>query len=177
MNSLHLEHVIEQNISTKSKFGGIFTVKTLPMVYNSNKFFIVNTTNDVNVMGHWVLYIIYKGELFFIDSLAKRPHYYKGKIQTFYEKYLHKKCVLINRPLQSSTSLVCGAYVYYFAYKICNQKNPRKILLDFSYNTTRNDRKVEKFLYKQNRSVYSCHNFTCPKKLFYKKCIKKCKCR
>jgi len=179
MNSLQLEFVIQQNNETSKKFGGIFNVKTLILKYDSNKYYIVNTSADPSIMGHWVLFIFYKNVLFFIDSLGGTPMNYGGKIYLYYHNFRSEKHVLIKSAIQRNWSLVCGAYTFFFIYKICNNMNPRKILQsNFSRNKYKNDMIVRSFIFKHNKSHSGCGELSCSKHLFFEKCneSEKCSC-
>ena len=110
MNVEQIESVLKSNPYTKYKFGGVFNNDNLPINFVSRKFYVVNSSADVTIMGHWVVFIYYNMKMYFIDSLGRLPEHYGGNIKRYYEMCHFTKSCLITRQIQSSTSLVCGAY-------------------------------------------------------------------
>lgn len=176
MNSIQLEYLCKNNIITKSAFGGIFQNKNFLCEYDRSKFYIVNTSNDVGIMGHWVLFIFHRGKLFFIDSLGQIPEFYGSNIMKFYRNYMYKE-ILIKKNIQDPKSLACGAYVFYFSYHITKGKSPKSISRLFSFKRLRyNDKHVENFLYHIAGTKRRCHILSCPYKYFFKNCNRSCCC-
>ena len=116
MNGGQIEHVLMNNHITRVKFKGVFNKKTLPIIYSLKKYVIVNTSSNVNEMGHWILFIFNFNKLLFIDSLGKSPEVYGDKIEEYYHSFNGEKAILLKNPLQTDSSLVCGAYVIYFSF-------------------------------------------------------------
>lgn len=177
MNTTQLEKILKGNATTKNKFGGIYNNRNLKNIYNQNKFYIVNTTANPRVMGHWILFIFYNNILYFIDSLGRTAEKYGGCIKNFFNECTIKKINLMKSQLQSNTSLVCGAYVIYFSYHICKNINPNTLVLRFnSKQRLKNDMKVEGFLYLISGTKLHCKMSLCPKHMFGKTCKKICFC-
>ena len=178
MDSANLRFSVRNNRLMRNKFAGIYSISNIPLKLNRNKFYIVNTVDKIRVMGHWVLFIFKKRRLYFIDSFGKNVNFYGGGIKKVYDRYKGFKEHAITFEMQSRDSLVCGAYVFYFAYHICNGENIERIVNRFSkFNKMNNDKSVEKFLYKKSNSSRQCHVLSCPKKMFEKECRIVCKCK
>ena len=179
MNSLQLENALKFNYITKPWFGGIYTNDEYTNVpYNTAKYYIFNTVAPPETMGHWILFCFYQNILFFIDSLAGNPILYGGVISRYFEQYNGRKKILITNQIQPNVSVLCGAYCFFFAYKICSGKSPEKTLKSFSFNNLlRNDFRVEQFFYKKNNAVGTCRDLVCPHHMFFDDhCKVKCIC-
>jgi hypothetical protein len=177
MNGTELAYVLLGNNITKAKFGGVYNVENLPLVYNERKYFIINTSADVNIMGHWVLFIYYVNKLLFVDSLGKTHSFYGGKIEQYFNLYVGEKLILFKNAIQTNSSLVCGAYAIYFAFYINKKLSLNKIVKRFNFNRKKlNDKKVEFFLYKISKTKLACHKQMCPGSMFHKTCRQICSC-
>ena len=178
MNTLHLEYALKSSQNTASRFGGIYNNLNFIIKYDSTKYYIINTSINPNIMGHWVCFLFHNDNLIFIDSFGKQPSLYGGQIARYYNEYSsHRKYLLLNYQIQHNDSLMCGAYVYYFCNEIISGTSPVKYLSIFSKrNLKRNDKYVEKYLYRQNGSITNCYLMSCPYNLFFKKCRNKCSC-
>lgn len=180
MNSLHLKSSLTKNILTKRMYGGIY--HNANFMSNTrgnyqNYYFIVNTESDASVLGHWIVYFHYGRVLYFIDSFGKNPDFYGGDIEKYYNSSLQCKYVMLKYQIQHDTSLVCGAYAIYFIYYLCNGYSPTMIKSKFSRKyLKKNDRIVERFLYKINGNVNHCDMNACSFTMFNKKCLKLCQC-
>ena len=179
MNTSNLKYVLTRNKETNYHIGGVFNIDNFVSYYDTRKYYIVNTISDASKMGHWVAFIFLKHnrKLLFIDSLGKPASFYGGRIYSYYINYLGEKSELVKYQLQHSTSLLCGAYVFFFLFHVRAGVPESKLLARFSkVNRKFNDCIVERFLMKKQRSMTHCVNISCLHKMFKTKCVRKCLC-
>lgn len=179
MNGFHLENFLINNSITRERFGGIFHNANFTPLKNiqNNYYFIVNTVSNPNIMGHWVVFIFFRNTVYFIDSFGKNPNFYNGNIARYYENLRNSKRILLKHQIQHDESLVCGAYALYFIFFTCKGISPNSIKLKFSNkNFRKNDRIVERFLFKSSGDNKRCVSSLCPSIMFEKHCLKRCEC-
>ena len=177
MNGFEIHQLISGNKHTFKYYIGCYNNETLPLIpYDVEKYFlVVNTGTDVEKMGHWVLLYKIRKNLLWIDSFGKDPKFYGGRIKMFFHNYDGEKIFVIKKQLQSNTSLVCGAYVLYFSYKLSRENNYKKVVRNFVNDKKFNDSIVETFMFKVFHGNM-CGYGVCSSKLFDRKCMRSCFC-
>ena len=169
MNTLNLKYILTQNEETNYNIGGVFNIDNFITYYDTRKYYIVNTISDPSKMGHWVAFIFVKHnrKLLFIDSLGKPTSFYGGKIHSYFINYLGAKSELVKHQLQHSSSLFCGAYVFFFLFHVRAGVSENRMLTRFSkVNRKFNDRIVERFLIRKNGGLKECTSAFCPSEMF-----------
>ena len=78
MDGRQIINILNNIEETKNYFKGCYVDKNLPkwFVNIENGFIIVNTLNDVNKMGHWILLFIKNSHLYYFDSFGNSPNTY-----------------------------------------------------------------------------------------------------
>ncbi len=180
MNSYQLNEILSSNLTTKTFFKGIYDNSSVnpQLAHTKNSFFIVNTSSDPSVMGHWVLfYINEKKELFFMCSLGFKTNFYKKDINRFYHNFNGNKYHVCDYRIQQNTSLTCGAFCIYFCYHIAKNISPLVIFKKFSkQNISRNETKVKHLVYRLAKIRRGCNRFFCPSVTFELECHHSCRC-
>lgn len=179
MNAHQILSILDLNTQTKFLMKGIYDNTYIPHTFTSlnNVFFIVNTSFNDNIIGHWVMMWIYDNVLYFFDSLGKSPFNYKGEILNFYLKYQGRKCLVFNIQIQSSFEYTCGAYCIFFAYTLTKNFSINSLHRKFkTYNTRYNDKLVKRFIYKVTKTQYTCNSLFCSEYMFLNGCRAKCEC-
>ena len=179
MNGFQLSEAFRKNNLTNIYFKGCYLNRNIPHdVWNrGNGFFVVNTFENSDSIGHWVLFYIRNYEINFFDSLGGDPVSYSGSIKHVFENFQGKKSVIFKNPIQSASSSVCGAYCIFFGYQMVHNKSIFNIKSKFNNNLKRNDLKVVKYVNKildiENGCTFSfCHAY-----MYLSKCNFGCKCK
>ena len=85
---------------------------------------IVNASNSDQPGTHWLLFAQAGGQIFFADPLGRSlhnyPHVYKNMRRSIHEG----NQILMNKPIQSANSVLCGLYCFYVAHVIISSKFP-----------------------------------------------------
>ena len=129
-----------------------------------NGFIIVNTVNTSNIMGHWVLFFVDNGILFYFDSLGRTPDEYGKNIQIFYLLFEGIKNIVFKKRVQAESTLTCGAYCLVFAHMISNGYSLRNIRRKFGISPNRNERFVVDYLFNMGKFKDRCIDSFCPSK-------------
>ena len=119
-----------------------------PIVFIAN----VLSSEQLHVMGHWVVFYIKGKCIYFFDSYALKPRLYSKHFGHFFNNHEGYTILKHKFRLQSDDSLVCGVYCIQFVYLV----SQRGIIKTCEYlrniyhknNYVMNDRKVLRFAYK-----------------------------
>ena len=179
MDNLQITKIVKNLSETQSLFQGCYKNDDIPFSLLSRRhcFFIVNTSINVNSMGHWLLFYIKDFNLYFFDSFGLAPFNYGGDVHSFFNKYNNFKTMVFNSPIQSDSSYVCGAYVIYFAYMMSRNYSYLILKKKFTKNKRKNDSIVSNFIYKITRTQIKCNSSFCPSYMFLTSCRKYCSCK
>ena len=127
-------------------------------------------------MGHWVFLGKQSGRLVYFDSFAIAPENYSDVFGDLSRRYKDKGLFLnISKRLQSSESLVCGAYVLWIASTFSSKGlcgTMHAIATYFSRDKLTNDKKVLKYVYRHFR-LPDCRKVFCEGTANYLSCIKR----
>ena len=149
MNGLTLNRIALNDPILKHSYIGCVLEEDVPMHYESNRFFIVNTENRIGVMGHWVMFFMSGSKLYFIDSFARTPMFYGGQINRYFNNYPQEKTYCPRTQVQADKSQYCGAFFLYFAYFLCKKYSCSRIMHRFYRNNLNcNDKIVKTFIFK-----------------------------
>ena len=112
--------------------------------------YICNDEPSTKTGNHWFLVIVESQKVYFIDSFAKLPAYYKidRKLGT-----LKLPIVTISNILQNPFSTLCGEYCLFFAYHLSRNYNLGNILNYFTNDGVTNDYNIKRFVWE----VYPGH--------------------
>ena len=134
MDSLTLLQIIGSDSILKESMTGIYSLDTIPGIFELNKGFIFNTeTSQVLNKGHWILCFYYmKGNLKCFDFLCS----FASKISEFpsLENEIRKSADIIFEipyPIQLESSSSCGSYCLYFAFFCSRQFYGKQIVKHF----------------------------------------------
>ena len=126
MDNLQITELIHRCKHLKHRFCGIFTANLAfdTILKRDNTFMIVNASNSDQPGTHWLLFAQAGGQIFFADplrrSLHNYPHVYKNMRRSIHEG----NQILMNKPIQSANSVLCGLYCIYVAHVIISSKFP-----------------------------------------------------
>ena len=85
---------------------------------------IVNASNSDQPGSHWLLFAQAGGQIFFADPLGQglqnHTHVYKYLRYSIHEG----NQILMNKPIQSTNSVLCELYCIYVAHVIISSKFP-----------------------------------------------------
>lgn len=128
--------------------------------YNKPNVICCNTASSHEKWGHWLLIYVSAGEVLFVDSFAKTPSFYGEDIGHFVDQLGVYKTSPFR--LQSELSVVCGAYVCYFAHYLVKGYSLNAVYNNFSPKTyINNDISILKWLrvnYGLSMDMYDCTN-------------------
>ena len=179
MNNFQIDAILSSNPFTRKYYIGTFNIKTLPIsVPHKVCLIVVNTEENVKVIGHWVAFYINNNKIIFFDSFAMLPHTtYGGNISKLLHSFSHRNVALTSR-VQSLTSLVCGMHVIYFLHSISRKKTLIQITKNYSFsNRTKNDNFVTRYVFNLAGQRMMCSDFLCPKRDLNRKCERICTCK
>ena len=145
MYGFEFRELIESYPAINKKFNGVFTIDNFKNGLKKSYFILINTSNSINKIGHWVT-VLWKNnnEIEFFDSLA-----YINLKQII--KSLPENIKTINyntTAVQPSTSINCGYYAaWYIIHRFINEKDSYKTLLNdiFYPDSDRNEKIIEAF--------------------------------
>ena len=176
MNGFEIERAFQFNKKNRERFGGIYNVSNFKLKLNKRLLCSEHFFKD-EWNGTLGSIINIKNKLYFFDSFAKRAEFYGGGIEYFFSSYSDLKAYLLNHMIESNLSFVCGAYLIYFAYHVCNRFTIQDLISRFSLkNRLKNDKMVERFKYIVTKSTVVCNTSLCPKIMFEHTCMDECNC-
>ena len=126
MDNLTITELIHRCKHLKHRFCGIFPANLAfnTILKRDNTFMIVNASNSDQPETHWLLFAQAGGQIFFADPLGRSlhnyPHVYKNMRRSIHEG----NQILMNKPIQSANSVLCGLYCIYVAHVIISSKFP-----------------------------------------------------
>ena len=126
MDNLQITELIHRCKHLKHRFRGIFLANLAfnTILKRENTFMIVNASNSDQPGTHWLLFAQAGGQIFFADPLGRSlhnyPHVYKNMRRSIHEG----NQILMNNPIQSANSVLCGLYCIYVAHVIISSKFP-----------------------------------------------------
>ena len=178
MDGGQINNILNGMEETRHYFKGCYINKNLPKWFANieNGFIIVNTLNDANKIGHWILFFIKNMHLYYFDSFGNNPNNYGYRTSKFYNTYPKNKTIVFNSPVQADFSYFCGAYVIYFSYMMCLDYSTGFIKNKFTNNKKNNDKVVSRFVYKKSGIEHTCNSFFCPSYMFLTRCRQFCSC-
>lgn len=178
MDARQISNILNGVDETRYYFKGCYESKNIPNWFANivNGFIIVNTLNNTNKIGHWVLFYIKNTSLYYFDSFGNEPSVYGTYISNFYHAYPKDKTLVFKSPLQADFSYVCGAYVIYFSYMMCHNYSIAFIRNKFTKNKEYNDEIVSGFVYKISGIKHVCNSSYCPSYMFLTRCRQYCSC-
>lgn len=173
MDTMQIDYVATTDSVLRRLYKGCYSIDTIPRInFNtSDWYFIFNSvpSQDVSVMGHWLMIFSRDNRMYFFDSFGLPMHHYN------IDNRLSSACEIINFPLQSANSLVCGPFTLYFAYFMSSGVKAHKIVTRFSRIYRRNnDAIVMRFMSKLTRNT--CTPFLCPTISLKEECSRNCNC-
>ena len=117
MDSLELQHIVNQFKSLKQTFRGIYSSNNLPIhVYQYPSAYICNTEPAGTRGSHWVAFWFQNtNECEFYDSFGKRPEDYSPNMRDFIDRNGYV-CTYNNVQLQSKDATTCGFHVLFYLY-------------------------------------------------------------
>ena len=180
MNSSQLIKIVKSFENKNYDFLGVFLnddASILKNLWRDNCFFIVNTItlNEIDNMGHWVLFFVRNSTLNLICSYSIPAEIHSGVIHKYFMLSPYKTKFFLRKPLQSSDSLMCGGYVLFFAHHLCENIPMQQIMQKFSPNLKKNDVFIDNFI-KKKYLKEMCRIDLCPARMFNSVCSKQCKC-
>ena len=111
----------------KHRFRGIFppNLAFRTILKRDKTFMIVNASNSDQPGTYWLLFAQTGGQSFFADPLGQGLHNYTHVYK--YMRYsIHEgNQILMNKPIQSANSVLCGLYCIYVAHVILSSKFPK----------------------------------------------------
>ena len=131
MNGLQIQNILLKYQKTKRIFGGIFPIDVLPLepIIKKPKLFIINTDVSTGPGEHWLLiYLHTNGVASYFDSYGLPP---RNIFLLNFLKQNSTRYVYNNSILQGSLSITCGHFCIYFAKRLSQGQNLRKILSRF----------------------------------------------
>ena len=176
------------NHNNKTHFLGCFSadeVAQLNLICEDGRHFLfianVLTSEQIHIMGHWIVFYITTHSIFFFDSFALCPRLYSKHFHNFLNKFKGFTIFKLSSRLQSDDSLVCGAYCIQFVF-LCDWLGITKTCkflgnMYHNNNYKLNDRKVLAYVYKKFRNMPLCRNTFCKKGMLYKDCVSLCSMR
>ena len=126
MDNLQIIELINRCKHLKHRFRGIFLANLAfnTILKRDNTFMIVNASNSDQPGSHWLLSAQACGQICFADPLGRSlhnyPHVYKNMRRSIHEG----NQILMNKPIQSANSVLCGLYCIYVAHVIISSKFP-----------------------------------------------------
>lgn len=147
MNTNQIKNVIQQDLTTRKKFAGVFAENRLPQQIDFYPCgFIVNSDPDSKPGRHWLaLYFTSPEQGEFFDSFGRKPEFYSKKFVTFLNRN-SKNWTHSQRELQSVTTAVCGEYCIFYLMHRARNVSMNSIVNLFSLNKQKNDQQVYEFV-------------------------------
>ena len=160
MNTKELNLCLKNRLGNKINYVGVFSSdevgdikipinRSMPIMFIAN---ILSSTDDVNLMGHWICVYVEKHpykQIIFLDSFGVNPILYCSGFKYFIERNRLFNIKQLGMQMQSSDSYKCGLYVVYFIHYTSLygiSELIMKIENNFSMNNTiANDRYVTKY--------------------------------
>lgn len=160
MNSQQIQTALRGKINNQQiNFLGCFSadeIVNLDVVDRKDKrgiVFIANilTKNQLQLMGHWIVFYIANKCIYFFDSYGLEPRLYSKHFINFLKKNSTFTILKNTFRLQADDTLVCGVYCCVFVFllgKLGIMKTCLFITKSFSRkNFLNNDRKVIRYAY------------------------------
>ena len=157
---------------------GVKGLERVPESARGVYFVIANIlqSSDPETMGHWVFFGKLSGRLIYFDSFNIPPGSYSEVFGRLVTEYKDKKRFLnISKRLQSSTSLVCGAYMLWLVSVLSSEGlegTVHAIGTYFSEDRNSNDKKVLRYVYTHFR-LPDCRRVFCDGVTEYLTCVKR----
>ena len=107
--------------------------------------YICNDEPSTKSGSHWFLIFKEPSKIYFIDSFARHPRFYRieEKLRT-----MKKPITFSNEIIQNPFSTVCGEYCLFFAYHLCRNVPIETIYTLFTTDCIDNDEIVKNFVWK-----------------------------
>lgn len=143
MNSIQLNQILSNNISTKSSFLGVFARDELPIIETYPASFILNTANRSHPGQHWIAFYFDEKQICnFFDSYGHNPDFFRLKkyIKNYSDLLLYNKKVI-----QGWKSENCGFYCILFLILRSSGYSLEKICDLFHEFPNKNDEMIDKF--------------------------------
>ena len=165
MNTIELTEILDKLLK-RSLFLGVFACDQLPKLPIKVKpaALVINTDPSYRSGQHWLsVYIDKYGVGSFFDSFGNPPTYahFSESINVF----LKRNCTTIQhsaRQVQDVCTAVCGQHCVFFLYHMDTGQDYDKVMRKYTYNLSKNDVMVCKFVKKIRpsvvcrRNVYAC---------------------
>ena len=132
MDNLQITKLIHRCKHLKHQFCGIFPANLAfnTILKRDNTFMIVNASNSDQPGTHWLLFAQAGGQIFFADPLGRSLHNYTHVYKKMRRSIHEGNQILMNKPIQSANSVLCGLYCIYVAHVIISSK----FLIGFKVN-------------------------------------------
>jgi hypothetical protein len=109
-------------------FRGLFVLKEFLALnfkeyvdYNRKNFFIVNTSSDPKVSGHWIAVMIDGGKVFYFDSFDLDMRSYSRRLPAKLKEISNEdEIVTMPFAVQADSTETCGLYVLFVCLSFCN---------------------------------------------------------
>ena len=126
MDNLQITELIHRCKHLKHRFCGIFPANLAfnTILKRDNTFMIVNASNSDQPGTHWLLFAQAGGQIFFCRSSWTKPTQLSTCIQNMRRSIHEGNQILMNKPIQSANSVLCGLYCIYVAHVIISSKFP-----------------------------------------------------
>ena len=126
MDNLQVTELIHRCKHLKHRFCGIFPANLAfnTILKRDNTFMIVNATNSDQPGTHWLLFAQAGGQIVFADPLGRSLYNYPNVYKNMRRSIHEENHILMNKPIQSANSFLCGLYCIYVAHVIISSKFP-----------------------------------------------------
>ena len=135
--SAQLAAALRYHGCTTQALGSVVAADEIPPPgYRFPIFYIVNSSVDENVRGHWILLYISSpvSAIEYFDPLHKPPMQYSNHIDNYLKTYSAPYYISSTYRVQPSDSYNCGLYCCYVADKRCQNMSLSSIMQTFDQN-------------------------------------------
>ena len=126
MDNVQIFELINRCKHLKCRFDGIGPAN-YPLALKKDKTFLIMSASNSDQPGtHWLLFARADGQVFFADPLGQKlttyPNVYKyaRRLMSLHDGETNQ--ILMNRPIQSENSVLCGLYCVYVAHLIITSR-------------------------------------------------------
>ena len=120
MDNQQITEPINQCKHLNYQFRGIFLAKLAfrTILKRDKTFMIVNASNSDQPGTHWLLFAQAGDQIFFANPLGQGLHNYPHIYNYMRYSIREGNQLLMNKPIQSANSVLCGLYCIYVAHVI-----------------------------------------------------------
>lgn len=132
--SLQLTTALTLHKCTNEAFGSVVAANAIPPLANHFPiFYIVNSSTESQVAGHWILLYIHSpnSAVEYFDPLHNSPAQYSSYIDNYLKAYSHPYYITNAFKVQPSDSFNCGLFCCFVADKRCQNISLSEIMTMF----------------------------------------------